>query len=140
MDDLKRLERTLVNKAEEAHLGVKRAEAELAMLKNFKPPARKNKLVSDAQRCMHLLQGGHPFVEERASGRTTARALHCLSQAMLNPGVSVLCEDHSIWRGATHRKREVARLALHLADKLELKHFEAAMLPSPTLRYTVMEE
>lgn len=137
MDDLKKLEGRLISKVKDARIQVTRVEGELAHLRGFKPPTRKNKLVSDMRRYTHLLNTGAPLDEERGSGRTTAMALRTLSQAMLSPGVAVLCEDHYKVSGA--RNREVAGLALHLADKLGLKHIEVVADPSLALVYTVME-
>lgn len=139
MDDLKQLKRTLAKKAKDARIAVETAEGELAVLDSFKPPARKNKLVSDARRYRHLLATGEPIDEERASGRTTARALLCLSQAMCSPGVCIVCKDHRNASGLHPRDIEVARLAIHLASQLELRYFKVTLSQPPTILYTVME-
>lgn len=68
---------------------------------------------------------------ERMRGRSTARALRYLADAIENPGLEVICQDHFIrdipygrnkGQPTSQLNSYVARTALDIANKLGLKN------------------
>lgn len=76
----------------------------------------------------YLMDVGVKLTTRRMTGRSTARALRSLADAIENPGRPIPVFDHSDWpdhsnqRYSRRRDEEVARMAVGFAHKLGLEH------------------
>ncbi|USN16854.1 hypothetical protein BABAYKA_00510 [Brevundimonas phage vB_BpoS-Babayka] len=76
----------------------------------------------------YLMDVGVKLTTRRMTGRSTARALRSLADAIENPGRQIPVFDHSDWpdkvgqRQSRYRDAAVAKMAVDFAHRLGLKH------------------